>query len=115
MLIACDTPPRHADFEVGMSRQLVRERFGEPLRSQVMHKRDDAIWGPIEDFWSEVPLGATVEIWTYRTSHETVAGSDRLEPGTTELYFVDGALEVSGMGFAPEGAVYEAGPGPTSE
>ncbi len=92
-----------------MNRQSVGERFGEPLHSHEMRKTGDGVWGPIEDFWPQVPMGSIVEIWSYRTTLEWIEGSGRRQSGTTEVYFVDGSPEVSGLGFAPDGVVYEAG------
>lgn len=94
---ACTTPPSTAEFEVGMSRPELIDRFGEPDRRQSLVKRDEAIWGAIEDFWPQVPSGSSVLIWGYA-----------VEDGTMELYFVDDSPTVDGMGFAPEGAVFEA-------
>lgn len=106
--IACDELPRHTEFATGMTRSAIRERFGEPFRSQELRKSGDAVWGPIEDFWPQVPTGSAVEIWSYRTTHELAAGSGDRQAGTTEIYFVDGSSEVRGLGFAPDGVVYEA-------
>lgn len=75
-------------------RQLVAE-FGEPPDRQSLVKSSPHIFGPIETFWSSVPAGARVEIWSYPATG-----------GTVELYFVDGSPEVRGTGFAPEGAVF---------
>lgn len=72
--------------------------FGEPLRRQAFDKRGGDVLGPIEAFWPAVPAGSTVEVWVYR-----------VEGGAVELYFVDGSARVQGRGFAPEGAVFEAG------
>ncbi len=109
-LFACDTAPRHDEFSVGMERDVVRERFGEPLRPRETRKTGaGGVWGPIEDLWPRVPLGSSVEIWSYRTTLEWIEGSGRRQSGTTEVYFVDGSREVSGLGFAPDGVVYEAG------
>jgi hypothetical protein len=104
----CERLPLHSDFRVGMAREEVRQRFGEPLRRSEMRKTGPAVWGPIEDFWSRVPMGARVEVWSYRSRHPLVEG-DAPGPGTTELYFVDGAARVTGLGFAPDGVVYEPG------
>lgn len=106
LLAACQPLPRHEAFAPGMRRSELVRRFGEPLATQELRKTDAPVWGPIESFWSRVPDGSTVEIWSYRSTQAAAAG--RREPGTTELYFVDGADTVQGMGFAPEGAVYEA-------
>ena len=103
---SCNSLPDHRDFAVGMTRTDVLERFGEPSRSSNMRKADNAVWGPIEDFWSRIPVGGTVEIWFYRTTHESAAGSGNRKTGTTEIYFVDGSPTVSGRGFAPDGVVY---------
>ncbi len=91
-----------------MTRTEVRERFGDQLRSREIRKTNEAIWGPIEDFWSQVPMGGTVEIWSYRTIHEWAEGSGNRDTGTTQLYFVDGSPRVSALAFAPDGVVYEA-------
>ena len=87
--------PDRADFQVGMSRQVVQARFGAPEHSQSMIKHAEPIWGPIETFWSTLDSGASVELWSYL-----------VEGGAVELYFVDGDSLVTGMGFAPEGVVY---------
>lgn len=94
--LGCEGPPAAAEFRVGASRSEVLERHGPPVRTQTFRKQDDAIWGPIEDFWGRVPHGSSVEVWVYP-----------VEGGTLELYFVDGAERVQGTGFAPEGAVFE--------
>ena len=111
---ACGSPLDHRDFAVGMTRSDVRERFGDPLRTTEMRKSNDSVWGPIEDFWSNVPADSTVEIWFYRTRHEWAEGGGSRETGTTELYFIDGAGNVAGLGFAPDGVVYEAAEPPRS-
>jgi hypothetical protein len=46
-------------------------------------------------------MGATVEIWAFQS---TLDG----QPGQTELYFIDDADTVDGIGFHIEGAVYES-------
>jgi hypothetical protein len=95
--LACSNTPQPSDFRVGATRDEVLESFGAPSRKQSFVKRDDAIWGPIEDFWPRVPPGSTVEVWAYR-----------VQGGTLELYFIDESERVQGTGFAPEGAVFEA-------
>lgn len=95
--LACSNTPKPSDFHVGATRKEVLETFGVPSREQSFVKTGEAIWGPIEEFWSQVPLNSTVEIWAYR-----------VQGGTVELYFVDGSERVQGTGFAPEGAVFEA-------
>lgn len=93
----CSKPPAAGEFDVGATREALRDAFGEPMDRQEFHKTSAGIAGPIEDFWSRVPLYSTVEVWTYR-----------VEGGTVELYFIDGSERVLGTGFAPQGAVFEA-------
>ena len=104
LLVACGAAPgaRLDDFELGMSRAAVVERFGEPARRQTLVKTQPQIWGPIESFWDGVAMGARVELWSYP-----------VEGGAAELYFVNGSTEVQGKGFADARAVYE--PGETRE
>jgi len=100
--LACGVDvPAHGEFVVGMSRAEISLRYGEPARTQVLTKSGDSIWGPIESFWPDVPMGATVEIWAFQS---TLDG----QPGQTELYFIDDADTVDGIGFHIEGAVYES-------
>ena len=95
MLLACKPEPRPSDFRIGMARQTIITSFGEPDQRQSLVKSGSGIFGPIETFWSSVPEGATIEIWSYQVSD-----------GMVELYFVNGSAEVQGTGFAPTGAVY---------
>ena len=97
--LACSQPPTSAEFRVGATRAEILEAHGHPEREQVLEKTDEAIWGAIEAFWQSVPAGSSVELWAYP-----------VEGGTVELYFVDDSVLVQGMGFEPEGAVYEGGP-----
>ena len=96
LTLACSNTPSPGDFRVGATRAEIVEVFGAPVRKQTIVKKGNAIWGPIEDFWSRVPLDSTVEVWAYR-----------VEGGAIELYFVDESDQVQGTGFAPEGAVFE--------
>ena len=93
------TLPDPAGLRAGASREEILESFGPPVRKQSFSKKNQAIWGAIEDFWSKVPPDGIVEIWAYR-----------VDGGTIELYFVDGSQRVQGTGFAPHGAVFEAEP-----
>lgn len=93
---SCVAGPEASDFRVGATRAEVLASFGTPERKQSLVKKGDAIWGPIETFWAQVPLHESVEIWSY-----PVAG------GSVELYFIDGSDRVQGTGFAADGAVYE--------
>ncbi len=98
LVLGCATLPDAAQFQSSQSRVQLLERFGPPAHRKSFHKTGEGIWGPIENFWPKVPLGSTVEIWTY-----PVRG------GTVELYFVDGSERAQGAEFSPEGAVYEGG------
>jgi len=91
-----------------MTRDEVLEKFGKPERSQVMTKSGEAIWGPIEEYWAEIPLGAKVEIWGFKSeiTMEAPEGNYK-QAGQTELYFVSDSDKINGLGFYIEGAVYE--------
>jgi hypothetical protein len=97
VFLACPGTPDAGDFRVGATREEILESFGAPSREQSLRKTGEAVWGPIEEFWSQVPLNSTVEIWAYP-----------VEGGSVELYFIDASDRVQGTGFAPEGAVFEA-------
>lgn len=101
-----DSVPGHADFEVGMERAAILATFGPPDHEQTLLKQSEAIWGPIEDFWPQVPTGAKIEVWSYESQARLVEGSDETTRGSTELYFVDESTTVQGVGFAPDGVVY---------
>jgi hypothetical protein len=92
-----------------MNRSDLLDRFGRPDQEQTLYKGSDAIWGPIEDFWYQVPRGAKIEIWSYK-SFRSAEASSNITTGSTELYFVNDSTTVNGIGFAVEGAVYEASP-----
>lgn len=93
--VACTRLPDAAEFKVGMRRDELLDKFGEPVQRETLQKTSGQIFGPIETFWQSVADSSTVEIWYY-TANE----------GTVELYFVDGSATVLGVGFAPEGAVF---------
>lgn len=97
LLTACTVQPDPAQIAEGDTREAIVQTYGEPAGRQQMTKQDEAVWGPIEDFWYDVPMGSRVEIWTYPA-----------EDGDVELYFVDDSPTVDGVGFAPEGVIYEA-------
>jgi len=94
-LLACSDVPNPDEFRVGASRDQVLATFGAPSRQQTFIKKEEHIFGPIEDFWMRVPFNSAVEIWTYRA-----------KGGSIELYFVDESEQVLGIGFAPDGVVY---------
>jgi hypothetical protein len=98
LVLGCAPLPDAAQFQPGLSRAQLLDRFGPPAHRKSFHKTGEGIWGPIENFWPSVPRGRTVEIWTYP-----------VHGGSVELYFVDGSERVQGAEFSPEGAVYEGG------
>jgi len=102
---AQDAGRSHTDFQTGMARTDILSRFGPPDAEQTLVKTSPAIFGPIEDFWSDLADGSKVEIWSYRS---TWRGYDSQEStlGSSELYFVNDSQSVDGIGFAPEGVVY---------
>lgn len=109
LVVSCAEPiPNHSQFSVGMTRDEVLEKFGKPERSQVMTKSGEAIWGPIEEYWAEIPLGAKVEIWGFKSeiTMEAPEGNYK-QDGQTELYFVSDSDKINGLGFYIKGAVYE--------
>ena len=90
-----------------MSRPEVLEKFGQPQQIQSLKKTSEPIWGPIEEYWSQVPMDATVEIWSYDSLlTDNGNGSASNQRGQTELYFLNDSNEVNGIGFHVEGAVY---------
>ena len=108
LVVSCSEPvPNHSQFSVGMTRDEVLDKFGNPARSQVMQTSGEA-WGPIEQYWAEIPLGAKVEIWGFKSeiTMEAPEGNYK-QAGQTELYFVNDSDKVNGLGFYIKGAVYE--------
>lgn len=92
-----------------MKRAAILSQFGSPDVKRTLFKTASIIWGPMEGLWCEVPLGAKIEIWMYRSQTQLEAGSSKHAAGTTELYFVNDSIAVDGIGFVPDGVVYEAG------
>ncbi len=107
--LACSEPvPEHSQFFIGMTRNEVLGRFGKPKRSQVLTKYGNHIWGPIEDYWHKVPMGAKVEIWAYDSEMNMKSDKNSyMQEGQTELYFINDSGKVDGKGFYIKGAVYE--------
>ncbi len=95
LTLSCARLPEANEFHVGLTRTQLLDRYGQPAQTQRFHKTGDNIFGPIEEFWPKIPRGSMVEIWAYRVTN-----------GTVELYFIDGAQQVQGTGFAPTGAVF---------
>jgi len=100
-----DPPPYHLDFNVGMSQEELRTKFGPPNKIQSITKHDGPIWGPVESIWNEVPVGSEITIWSYQ-SEAPIFGAFE-QPGETQLYFVDSSTVVDGVAFRLLEAVYE--------
>ena len=83
------------DFRIGLTRAEVEARFGAPDRADTLVKTTEVIFGPIETLWGQVPMGATVELWSYPAKN-----------GSIELYFVEGSPLLKGVSSLDEGAVY---------
>ncbi len=99
---ACSAPPSlpsHADFAIGMNQKDIRSQFGEPIKIESFSKTNNHIFGAIKSYWSTIPVGSTVVVWTYKSENQRGKGN-------TELYFLNDELKVSGIGFAPEGVIY---------
>ena len=96
--------PNHSDFEIGVSRKEITNQFGKPVKITRLAKTTEHIWGAIESYWYEVPIGSEIEIWVYRSKQkgETTTGAS----GETQLYFLNGSNTVTGVGFHGNGAVY---------
>ena len=92
---ACVSLPGSDDFEIGMTKTVLRERFGEPADTQEVVKSTEYIFGPVETFWATMEIGDEVEIWSYPSPG-----------GHVELYFLNDSDAVSGKGFNDENAVY---------
>lgn len=69
VFLACSGTPDPHGIEKGTSKQRVLESFGDPDRRVEILNDGQAVWGPIESFWPEVPLGSRVEIWSYRVEN----------------------------------------------
>lgn len=108
ILMACEPGvPSHRDFLIGMTRAEILDKFGEPTQTQTLIKTGEPIWGPIEEYWPQVPAGATVEIWSYDSRIDmTDNGKTFQQAGQTQLYFVNESSDVTGIGFHIKGAVY---------
>jgi hypothetical protein len=91
-----------------MTRDEVLEKFGKPQSTQLMTKSGEGVWGAIEEYWAEIPLGAKVELWRFDSEivMEAPEGNYK-QAGQTELCFVDDSDKVNGLGFYIKGAVYE--------
>lgn len=83
-------------IEMGESKQKILQSVGNPYKIQNRIKSEKYIWGPEEEFWDKIPIGAQLEIWKYN-----------FPEGHLNLYFVNGSEELNYQAFAPKGVVYE--------
>ncbi len=95
LIATCRSLPAPSEFRSGMKRADLKARFGDPVRTETLTKQIEHVFGPIETFWSSVPMGSTVEIWSFEA-----------RGGRAEVYFLDGADVASGTGFHHKNAVY---------
>ena len=82
-------------IKAGQSKQTVREKLGPPDMIISSVKSNKYIWGPEEEFWDKIPMGAKMEVWRYTFSD-----------GGLNLYFIDGSEKLDHIAFAPKGVVY---------
>lgn len=96
-LVACSVSrePIHLRIEVGQTKQEIIDAVGEPDSKENIFKNVEYIFGPEEEFWDKIPMGAELEVWGYDD-----------EGGHLNLYFVDGSDRLDYKAFAPEGVVY---------
>ena len=90
----CTSQPSQSDFEVGVSKQELVTKFGDPIRIRTMVKSGH-INGPIENLWYTLEDGTEIEIWHYE-----------VKEGTVELYFVERSDQVAEIGLLARDAVY---------
>jgi hypothetical protein len=83
--------------EVGQSKEEIQLELGSPDEINTYLKASEHIWGPDESFWSEIPMGTTIEVWRYQG-----------ESGQLNLYFLRDRSSLSYKAFAPTGVVYES-------
>ena len=81
----------------GQEKDEITKNLGTPTEIKQTEKASEHIWGPEEEFWSEIPVGAKLEVWRYKT-----------ENGQLNLYFINGSEALSFKAFAPAGVVYES-------
>lgn len=85
----------HVKIESGQTRQTIIRLIGNPQEKRMATKRSKNVWGPEEEFWDRIPMGAHLEIWQYQFSD-----------GRLTLYFVDGSDTLDFKAFHPDGVVY---------
>jgi len=60
-----DDQERLPKIQVMDSKIGIREKYGEPQSIENIVKDSEQIFGPEENFWHKIPLGATLEVWGY--------------------------------------------------
>ena len=92
-----DAEDRFGRVELGQTREEIQRLLGPPSQRRVERKTSDVIWGAEESIWSDIPLGAGLEIWQY---------DDR--NGRWTLYFVEQDGRLTYKVYSPAGVVYES-------
>ncbi len=87
----------HQLAKAGQTKKQVEKLLGKPYKHDTFEKSNEQVWGPEEDFWYEIPMGTTLEVWSYK-----------YEQGHLNVYFTEGDSTVSYTAFAPEGINYES-------
>ena len=85
-----------SELRVGLSKAEVLELLGEPGVRGTLVKQTESIWGPQEEWWDQVEMGASLETWSYLYPGE----------GTQFVYFLNKSDIVSFTAYTPEGVVY---------
>ena len=70
-------------IRIGMTKEQVVEKLGQPTAKQHFVKSDQPVWGVIESWLADLENGDKVEIWDYKRSK-----------GTFSVYFLDSSNEV---------------------
>jgi len=87
-----------AHIETEATKEEILSIVGQPDEQETITKHEEAIWGPEEEFWHKIPLGAKLERWIYAT-----------DEGRYSLYFRGNEDWLAYKIFAPRGVVYESG------
>lgn len=82
---------------IGQDKREIVKALGEPAEKIRTEKSSEYIWGPEEEFWADIPMGAKLEVWRYGTKN-----------GQLNLYFINDSDHLSFKAFAPAGVVYES-------
>ena len=67
VLVAClgSSKPIHQQVEIGQTKQEIIDAVGEPDTKENIIKNVEHIFGPEEEFWYDIPMGAKLERWGY--------------------------------------------------